>query len=300
MAPALARRLFGARQIHSGPKIKKNPAHMALLIARHGEREDYVDTEGFYKSDWGVERPWDPKLTEEGKWQARELGKRVKLEVERRGLKPVTKVLTSPLVRCVQTAVEANKALGVEELCVEEGVVEALCENWFRTWSVPGANAQWGGPPTCRMGVAVPEADLHPLAVDGPVSVWIPTLDQLKGWFPGVKFSGTYSSVLPMREKPYKWARPEHLESEAPKRCTEAGSSVHQRFPDETVLVLTHGGPTQFTYCGLTGDPVEPPLSFTSLTMLIPRKNDTDGSIKWEAPIVGCCKHISREKADSA
>ena len=160
---------------------------MYLIIARHGERLDYVDPQGWLASAAGQERPWDPPLTDEGRAQAAALGTRLARELRRLQLPPVSMVVTSPFVRAVQTAEAAaasvaaaadGGAVAPPPLYVDAGLAEVLSEDWLRAWAVPGAACEWGGPPHCRSGVPVPHAALHPAAAEG-VAAWVRTAAQL-------------------------------------------------------------------------------------------------------------------------
>jgi len=117
---------------------------MSVAIIRHGERKDYVD------KSWvkGAERPWDPPLTKLGKLQAAAAGRRLRDEITRdHGVPTATRVYSSPFTRCVQTATEIAKELGVTAIQVEDGLAEELCEKFYRSWCLPESNGSWGGPP---------------------------------------------------------------------------------------------------------------------------------------------------------
>ena len=73
--------------------------------------------------------------------QGTALGAGLKAHCERLGLPPVTRVVSSPLLRCVQTAAAAAAQLGVKTLGVEPGLAEGMLEEWYRSWGVPGADS---------------------------------------------------------------------------------------------------------------------------------------------------------------
>jgi hypothetical protein len=87
----------------SSPPAPPPPPHVQhLFVMRHGERLDDADPSWVPRTD----RPWDPPLTETGKQQAWEVGK--KLRSEGWG---ITRVVVSPFLRCVQTAAQVVTAL---------------------------------------------------------------------------------------------------------------------------------------------------------------------------------------------
>jgi bisphosphoglycerate-dependent phosphoglycerate mutase len=80
-----------------------SPPHVQhLFVMRHGERLDDADPSWVPRTD----RPWDPPLTERGKQQAWEVGKRLRTEGW-----GITRVVVSPFLRCVQTAAQVVTAL---------------------------------------------------------------------------------------------------------------------------------------------------------------------------------------------
>lgn len=84
------------------PSSSPLPHVQHLFVMRHGERLDDADPSWVPKTD----RPWDPPLTERGKQQAWEVGKRLRTEGW-----GITRVVVSPFLRCVQTAAQVVTAL---------------------------------------------------------------------------------------------------------------------------------------------------------------------------------------------
>ena len=97
--------------------------------------------------------------------QGAALGRSIKRQIEELGLPPITRVVSSPLLRCVQTAAEAARELGIHGVGIERGLFETMGEDWYRSWAVPGADGTWGGPLTCRSPTPVYGAHLHTHAV---------------------------------------------------------------------------------------------------------------------------------------
>lgn len=75
-----------------------DPFVQNLFVLRHGEQLNQLEVQpGAVKAA----RPWDPPLTDKGKLQAWTVGRNMKLEDWN-----ITRVVMSPSLRCVQTAVE--------------------------------------------------------------------------------------------------------------------------------------------------------------------------------------------------
>lgn len=91
-----------------------------IVLLRHGERMDrYVESQG---GDWlsTAPRPQDPTLSEPGADQVKEIGKEMKKIIQA----PV-KILSSPLIRCVQTAtIAAGEIAYPSTISVEYGLAE--------------------------------------------------------------------------------------------------------------------------------------------------------------------------------
>jgi len=85
----------------------------AVFIARHGEREDYEWISRGVSWQAQASRPWDTPLTKAGHQQGAALGNGIAEHCKTLGLAPVTRVISSPLIRCVQTADAAAQQLGV-------------------------------------------------------------------------------------------------------------------------------------------------------------------------------------------
>lgn len=94
---------------------------MTVWIARHANRQDFADP------DWAAtaDRPHDPGLSPGGEEQAQQLARRVTdLEVDR--------ILSSPFLRCVQTAHYAADATA-HPVVLEPGLGEWANPDWFDT-----------------------------------------------------------------------------------------------------------------------------------------------------------------------
>jgi broad specificity phosphatase PhoE len=90
-----------------------------IFLARHGNRQDFVDP------NWLVaaEEPYDPPLSADGVEQARRLGHRLRDE-------GIDNIVTSPFLRTVQTAHHVSETLEVP-IFIEPGFGEFLHEHSF-------------------------------------------------------------------------------------------------------------------------------------------------------------------------
>ena len=90
-----------------------------VWIARHGNRLDFVNPEWFNTAA----RRYDPPLSEDGFWQAAELGQRLKNE-------NISHIFTSPFLRTIQTANEVAQVLNLP-LKLEAGLAEWHNPQWM-------------------------------------------------------------------------------------------------------------------------------------------------------------------------
>lgn len=90
-----------------------------VWIARHGNRQDFVDPH------WPktAERPYDPGLSPDGVEQARRLAERMKRE-------QVGALFSSPFLRTVETANEIAELLDLP-IFIEPGISEWFNDAWF-------------------------------------------------------------------------------------------------------------------------------------------------------------------------
>jgi len=107
------------------PVVGRDGVPRRVLVARHGERMDNVNPQ------WArfASRPHDPPLTKRGRAQARNLGLalgRCGGDADNSAWRPPQVLLSSPFIRCVQTAdvIAETLGLGAGSICVEEGLCE--------------------------------------------------------------------------------------------------------------------------------------------------------------------------------
>lgn len=117
-----------------------------IFLARHGNREDFVDPTWPSRAD----EPYDPPLSADGVEQARRLGQRLRHE-------GIDAIVASPFLRTVQTAHHANEALDVP-IYLEPGFGEFLHPHSFERAPRLRALAELRG--------------IYPTLADGYVAAW--------------------------------------------------------------------------------------------------------------------------------
>jgi broad specificity phosphatase PhoE len=228
---------------------------MPVIVLRHGERED-AENEKWVAT---AERPWDPALTEHGKEQSRKAGRAIAALCKQLGLSPPSAIYSSPLTRCVQTSRHAARALGIGTVKtrIEPSLWETLSKDWWLSWAVPGATGKWGGPSEWRYAQPQILDQVHPAAF-GPLSDLVPLS------YAGVRadeIDHGYQPHVPASAMPYSWNLTETVEADSwtgfePDTAKRLGAFVEKcqlGREDETILLVTHGGPSAAVYHYLTG-----------------------------------------------
>jgi len=308
-----------------------NATKGAVIVARHGERIDYVLRDS--KRNWipTAPRPWDPPLTSRGRMQGRKLGAYVSKLLTKKELGPVVAVYSSPMVRCCQTAAEAVIGLTGGEgggggsslkVTVEPGLVESLNENWYRSWCLADSNGTWGGcQPSSSPRSKKDEEDIDPRAkLPAHSLVWGPheiadflayevSSSQLEesddakvSHVPFVKNDNLAAlidvdtpetdTMYDLQEQPYKYdmfESPKSLQD----RMEVVTRSLSKKYPNQTVLLLSHGGPVTHLYKRLTGNDQQGIATYTSFSIYTPNE-DSD---KWEALVSNESCHVEDIKS---
>jgi len=238
-----------------------------VVVARHGERLDYVIRDSGY--NWTAQqaadrqhgRPYDPPLTDHGKEQAEKLGRHLAKELQRLAVPPISKIYTSPYLRCRQTSLSAQKGLssctekinGYASLAdegpvvrVEYGLSESFNDQWFRSWALPGTDGTWGfqlnGSPDFD------PATLHPWSKQ-PVQ----RLPLFQDWKTDTGLDLTYEPQTAI-EVPFSFD-PLHLETRE-QQCARMKAVIEKVSKDgECVMVTSHGAPVLHLFEELTGQP---------------------------------------------
>ena len=220
---------------------------MPLFVARHAARVDYAERDAGNNWTAKAERPWDPPLTAEGTRQGLALGAGCAAAAQRLEVPPVTRVVSSPFVRAIQTAAAAARALGVSEVAVEPGMAEIMSDKWFGHWAVAGADSTWGGPQTKGPQPARPEA-----ATPAGGLIADPAVHAGATLGADVAISAQPPAVA-FEELSYIEASPETYDLMRP-RVERTLRALAERWPGESVLVISHGSTCMQAYELCTGE----------------------------------------------
>ncbi|GMH85034.1 hypothetical protein TrVE_jg5130 [Triparma verrucosa] len=204
---------------------------------RHGERVDYVNKAAGINWTSSAERPWDTPLTETGCDQGSAAGTRISEILREAGLEQPSAVYSSPMRRCGETISHAALNFGVESIAIEEGLVESINSDWYRSWGVPDADSTWGGP---KGGPKEYEKDALDSRVFQPATELYNTAEMMN----------TYDNVkLPVTPRESHWTAKDqtwdNLETR-PDQFSRLRSTVQalcSDHPSQTVVCCSHGGP---------------------------------------------------------
>ena len=263
--------------------------HMPLFLARHGERLDYDQLKKGVVWANDAARPWDPPLTPAGEEQGALLGSGAAVHASRLGLPPITRVISSPLLRCMQTAAAAAEKLGLP-VSVEPGLAEGVGEDWYRSWAVEGANGSWGAnsAPVSAQTATEPSAARRAEATQPAGTLLLDGKEYL-----GPRRDASYVPVWPAEQHTSCWDRFE-TEEDLANRLTAVLLALHERYPTESILALSHGGPCAHGFRGVTG--LESPVTgYTALYVMV--RDDDAG--KWTAPLVADTSHLTAQGLSS-
>jgi len=106
---------------------------IAVAVMRHGERLDAVDPVSWYRSEAGKAYPFDCPLSAHGRRQVGNVAR----ELAQRCSGRFAYVVSSPYLRCVETAVEVCRALQLP-ICVDMQLGEVFGPACFGHWNPPG------------------------------------------------------------------------------------------------------------------------------------------------------------------
>lgn len=273
-----------------------------VVLLRHGDREDYRASQaGEGKGrEWvsNATRPWDPKLAPNGQQQSNAAAKQLKDVLGTAGIRQPTKIFTSPLVRCVETANVVAHEFGIESLHVEEGLFEAVCEMWMRQWALPNSDSTWGGPPDGHVkqawsefvcGPDVATDAIRPEALAG-LDALLRTPQELRadGW---QRVNTEHCSAVSMRAKPFCWGkfemRPMMIE-----RCVEQTvRKLALENRGETLVFVTHGSNSQIIFDGLALQKVPKDSGGMTALSVLTVEAGSEASGPWEVHVANDNSH---------
>ncbi len=278
-----------------------------VIVARHGERLDYVTRDNGGNWVATAERPFDTPLTTHGEQQGFKLGIQLATETKRLGIPPVTEIYASPFLRTRQTAVAASQGLfsaGCEphiKIKIEPGLAESFNESWYLSWAIPGSDGTWGYRPD---GVTRATHVIHPDTLHPSAKVPVKELLQWKH-LTSKEDVGLVENIDEAYESktsvtnPYTFF-PKNLESseDQRKRMLHAVEEVME--PGKTILLVSHGGPVTHLYEELTGNPWHAHGPSTFCCYSIYKHRPANGNSSWEAIVVNESKYLHETMVQEA
>lgn len=270
----------------------------AVFVSRHGERLDYKCLARGELWQATATRPWDTPLTDAGHMQGEAMGRACNEHVTRHNVQPVRRIFTSPLLRCAETAAAAATQLGISTISVEPALAETMCESWYRSWGVPGADSTWGGPKdgSFPLGSVVDDEALHPGCLRSAQEIHnTPEViaQELKQRYPAVTIDLGYAAFAPDTGSQYRWGSFEEEEAQA-ERMGGFVKAISAQSEGETVLCVSHGGPCIGLYNHLLQCTSGPNCGFTGLYLY---KTSEE---RWEALLAGDQSHLQKLKIGEA
>ncbi|CAE7520033.1 TANC1 [Symbiodinium pilosum] len=171
----------------------------------------------------------------------------------------------------------------------------------MRQWAVPGANSKWGGPPGCAIlqehrdrdprylrGPAVAPDQLRPEALAGTGAL-LRTAAELKsaGW---TRVNAEYASCVPLHDRGYHWGKFE-IHEEIVERLVHVAHRQVRQHPGETIVLVSHGGPTQYALRGLSGQKPQGAGGMTAMSVLRALPGDFEDQKSWEVLVSNDASH---------
>lgn len=210
----------------------------ALLLVRHGERQDYVDPT-WLPANRGAE-PWNPPLSPKGQEQGEALVSAVDTWCSQLGLK-LGAVYSSPLLRTMQTAKPVAAHFGLDVVAVPD-LMEWLAVDFYTSWACRDSTGHWGS---------------------GSVPV-LPEFTEVVRQ-PAANLIGRKSGPQANFDCP-------ESKQEMVDRVTTSIRRLADSHPRQLVLIVGHGGPTR--YCAeclaqVGSSPGLPPAGYTGIYVLV-------------------------------
>jgi len=138
---------------------------------------------------------------------------------------PITRIICSPFLRCVETAAATAEVLGIERICIDWGYAEYMNRSWYRVWDAAKLVER-------GLAVAQPRELLK-------------TAEELHK---GVdkRVDAHYQSISSV-DTTVSYEKPETYKMMA-KRVAKMLRQLARRHPGESMLLVGHGGTVGCTY----------------------------------------------------
>ena len=232
-----------------------------VIVARHGERLDYIRRDAGDPWTPTAEKPYDPPLTDHGTAQALRLGQYLATELPRLGVPPVRHVYTSPFLRCRQTSLAA--AQGLQQslsspseteadivVRVEYGLCESFNDPWYRSWAIPGTDGTWG-----FRSKDLQVEDLDPETIHPWSKQPIQDLPLFQDWRtdPGLDVTYESQTVIPKPYALHPVLNLENREEQCARMKDVVDKTIASSSEGDTILLFSHGAPVTHLIEELTG-----------------------------------------------
>lgn len=273
-----------------------------VVVARHGERHDYLTRDRGGNWVKSATRPWDPPLSNHGVEQARKLGQHLAQKLRKDNLPPIAAVYSSPFLRCRQTAAAATlqaykevqatteKRAALPKVRIEPGLAESINEKWYRSWALHYSDGTWGK--KLKGETEVDVSKLHK-AASQPVQEllqWEETIDTNNS-ANMILFDFEYEPTTSIG-KEFTFDPP-NLETDEEQRERMGEVVKHVCTPGKTILLVSHGAPVTHLFEELTGkERKEHGVSSYCCYSLYRRPKDCD---KWEAVEVNQAGYLNEK-----
>ena len=207
-------------------------------------------------------------------------------------LPPARRIFSSPLLRCAQTAANIAAGLKLSTVWIEPDLVETICANWYYSWAIPGADSRWGGPNGSHAPKEVFSAEqVRPEALQHFSSLYL-SATQLAAHDGALScVDPSYDAVASAFEHDYRWDQYE-TDHQTAARVGGFGAARCKEQPDETVILVTHGGPSSLGLeylAQLEPDSTEV-CGYTGLHVLLEPESDR---APWRVLVQGDVAHIA-------
>lgn len=297
-----------------------------VIVARHGERLDYVQAAQGQNFVATAKRPWDPPLTEHGKEQAHKLGRQIAKECQRLGIAPLQAIFSSPFLRVRQTAAFARQGYHQEQqstsvsavknerqpdnyvvplVQVEMGLSESINASWYRSWALRGSDGTWGYTPKNKNDLTDP-ATFHPMSrqpvqaiLDWKKTVMLVDNNEFSQEHENDDACQYYDLEYESQTKitlPYCFGSDPPLLESAEDQMSRMQATIEKvHVPGQTVLLVSHGGPVTHLFEALTGKHWKQHGVSTYCCYSIYQQKSIDATTTWEPLVVNESKFLHEE-----